>query len=120
MFEYYSIQEYNNTQIDYSGIIHMTQPIKVNHIGDNGKRTTTTISYAICSFYAHQVHRDKLHTTFTYDELRQLVQDFVNSDRKFLTNKFAIENMLLNECFHAIEQRTRETFSPLYRGNHAL
>ena len=31
------------------------QPIKVNHIGDAGKRTTTTISYAICSFYAHQV-----------------------------------------------------------------
>ena len=58
-------------------------------------------------------HRDKLHTTLTVNEIRQLVQDFVkNSDRKFLTNKFAIESVLLNECYHAIEQRTREIYDP--------
>lgn len=90
----------------------MTAPIKVNHIGDTGKRTTTTISYAICSFYAHQCHREKLHTKFTYDELRQLVQEFVNSDPKFLTNKYAIENMMLYECEQAIERRTRAIYDP--------
>ena len=90
----------------------MTAPIKVNHIGDTGNRTTTTISYAICSFYAHQCHRDKLHQKFTYDELRQLVQEFVNSDPKFLTNKYAIENMMLYECEQAIEQRTRAVYDP--------
>lgn len=90
----------------------MTAPIKVNHINDNGKRTTTTISYAICSFYAHQVHREKLHPKFTENELRQLVQEFVNSDTKFLTNKFAIENMMLYECEIAIERRTRAVYDP--------
>lgn len=90
----------------------MIAPIKVNHIGDTGKRTTTTISYAICSFYAHQVHREKLHPKFTESELRQLVQDFVNSDPKFLTNKFAIENMMLYECEQAIERRTRAIYDP--------
>ena len=91
----------------------MTQPIKVNYIGDTGKRTTTTLNYPICRFYAHECHRDKLHTTLTVNEIRQLVQDFVNNtDRKFFKNKFAIESVLLNECYHAIEQRTREIYDP--------
>lgn len=76
------------------------KPIKVNY-KSNGKPSSTTINPSIAEFYAYSVQEPKTGEPMPIDEVRKIVQDFVNnSDRcKYEhINKYLIETALLNKA----------------------
>lgn len=73
--------------------------IKINYIDDSKKRTTTTISNAIASFYCVNCTPNQKPTSA---DLVATTQKFVNDHAEHCTNKHAIETLMLFNAKQAI------------------
>lgn len=72
--------------------------IKINYIDDSKKRTTTTISTAIATFYCENCTNLKP----TNANLVAVTQKFVNEHSEHCTNKHAVETLMLFNAKQAI------------------